>query len=1693
MMKKSTLVYQLTLFTLILFCNSLIAQETEFEITNCGNTQGFAASCLDGGSTYTISVTGQGTMGVDNFGIVEAYFDIDQPNFFDSEAYLVAPDGQEFLLASAVEGINSFPQYSGINNNEILDVSFRNCASLPVTSANIEPSGLTFYPVDAFSSLNDGATSANGDWGIRFCTLDPAEYLEVFCASVTFGNLCPEITNANITPATCSSSSDGSVSFDHQEGACADELLVFSIDGINYQDGNTFNGLTPGDYTGYIAINVPSALLSLQGGSSSVEECITEFPFTIGFNDTEPPFLTDCPADQTVNLDEFCSTDVTIIDPIITDNCGNIPVMQAIITFPNGDSFDPGISGGNPYTFSISGAGVTTIEYYIEDEAGLSANCTTSITTVDITPPVWTNQSIIVNIECGVDDVGQAVQDNLAQLAAEDACGSAIISFDSNQVTPQCGNSEWNDWFYTVADENGNQSGIVGEILINVNDNTPPVISNVPDNVTINCDDAFPVIPQPGTDVFADDVCEGDLSSSITLSSTISMGDCTQGQAVETHFYTYTVEDGCGNVASEVFIVSVFNNEAPEWAITGTVSALQVFNDCEPSDAAQQLFYTYVAEDECGNQNFANVYFYYLDTQAPVLNGIPADVTINCNDDLPTFPTVTASDVCQGDVTADVEYDVSISSLSCDINQTAFIETHTWTISDACGNIQQAEWKITVFNDEAVALGDDITACVGETVTLTTSGLTGTYLWSTGETTSSITVGVADTYSVTVTGPSGCCSIDDVAVSYQNIPNASATGGTLDCSGDDITIMGSSTSTGVTYSWTGPGGYTSADQNPQVSQAGTYVLTVSTSAGCEATANAVVVADTNVPDISTSGGTIDCTTSEVTLTGSSNTSGVNYAWTGPNGYSSSVQNPTVSTTGDYFLTITAPNGCIAEGIAVVEDDTAIPTASATGGTIDCDNDMVTLMTTTSDTDATFSWSGPNGYSSTSQNPSISEAGTYMVTVLSDNGCSNTASATVDLDITDPNLTASAGEIDCNNTTVQLMASSTTSDVIYQWTGPNGYNSTVASPTVDQAGDYTITVESANGCTTTMTVTVTQNTTNPTVTVSNGEIDCINSSITLTPDATDGVTYAWTGPNGFASTMESPSVDEEGTYTIIVTSSNGCTATADATITEDTTAPAISVNDGLINCSNPSTQLSVTSTDNSLNYAWTGPDGFSSDEQNPSVEAPGTYNVTATGDNGCTTTSSVTITQDIAVPNASATGGELTCDANTVQISGASTTVDVDYSWTGPNDFSSATQNPEVGSPGTYTLIVTASNGCTASATVEVTADSELPNISATGGTLDCNTTEIELTGSSTTDNVSFNWTGPGGLDTDAQNPTVSEAGVYTLTVSSDNGCVSEAQVTVSLDNAQPTVIALGGEISCSQSMITLVGNSNNDVTYAWSGPGGYNSTDQNPEVSEPGEYTLTVTGENGCTNETTVMVTADAELPVAGLEAPEVDCDNNKIILTVATDQTYAYSWTFDGTVIATGETVEIDQAGTYGVEITADNGCSITLSYELDEDIMDVQADISTTDATSSVNGTASIDIDNDDNVVSILWDNGQMGLEATDLSVGFHTVTVTTWFGCMFTFEFEIKMSTSVEEIESLESFEVYPTVFQDRINVEAEFTTPTDAQFFILDNTGKVVKTITPQSSATMNETIDLYELSSGIYILAMQAESQIKTVK
>lgn len=791
------------------------------------------------------------------------------------------------------------------------------------------------------------------------------------------------------------------------------------------------------------------------------------------------------------------------------------------------------------------------------------------------------------------------------------------------------------------------------------------------------------------------------------------------------------------------------------------------------------------------------------------------------------------------------------------------------------------------------------------------------------------------------------------------------------CAGSTLNLTAASTTSGVFYSWTGPGGFTSNAQNPSrasatLAMSGDYIVTTSLYA-CSAQKDTITIEVKPMPEVpSASSNSPICETSTLNLSSSSNTNSVSYSWTGPNSFSSSAQNPsipsaTTAASGTYTVTANL-NGCTQSNTISVTVRPLPSAPTASGNSPVCEGSSINLTSSSATTGVSYSWTGPNSYTSTSQNPTIANAtaamaGTYTVTATL-NGCSRTSSTGITIKPVPANLTASTNAPICENATLILSATSTSNGVTYSWTGPNLFSSALQNPTIASAttaatGTYTVTAD-LNGCTRTATTSATVNAAPAGVSANASPTSlCAGDNINLSLSTTStGATYSWTGPNSFSSTAQNPVIAAAttaatGTYTGTVTL-NGCpvSGTISVTVLAGPNEPTLGSNSPV--CENSTLTLTATGAGSGVTYSWAGPNSFSSTLQNPTIPAvtllaSGTYTLTVTNSSTCTRLKTINVTVNPTPAQPSASSSSPLCVGEDLNLTSSSTTTGVSYSWTGPNSFSSTNQNPDIlgvtaAANGNYTVTATLGS-CSRSRTIGVTVNPVPVITSAASNTPVCIDLDINLSATANLAGTSFTWTGPNGFMSSSQNPVISnattaDAGTYTV-IGTRAGCSSApSSTTVVVARLTPTPVAGNDGPVCIGSDLHLTATNITNATYTWTGPNGYTSIQRTPTISgvtgtEGGTYTV-IADVNGCVSlpGTTQVVVNPTSFVNVFASPNDTVCDGTVSLISVAVNPgpTPIYKWfknlnlipgatasTYTATGVATGDEFLVVMSNTVG------------------------------------------------------------------------------------------------------------------------------------------------------------------------------------
>lgn len=803
------------------------------------------------------------------------------------------------------------------------------------------------------------------------------------------------------------------------------------------------------------------------------------------------------------------------------------------------------------------------------------------------------------------------------------------------------------------------------------------------------------------------------------------------------------------------------------------------------------------------------------------------------------------------------------------------------------------------------------------------------------------------TYSVVHSITVGLCTANATSVVVVNpMPTPLIGNNGPVCPGSNLVL---SSGGGTSYSWSGPNGFTSAVQNPTIAaatavNAGVYTVTV-TALGCSSTATTNVAV--NAPTVTASNTGSYCAGSTIQL---NSTAASSYSWSGPGGFTSNAQNPIVanSTTlmaGVYNLTVSIGSCTVFSTTGVVV--AALPSPVIAHNAPVCVGDALTLN---GNGGVTYQWNGPSAFNSASQNVTISpvalaNSGVYSLTVTDANTCSRTTTANVLVNPLPVAVANSNGTV-CPGANILLTSGGGTS---YSWSGPNGFASAIQNPTLSpaalvNAGVYTVTV-TALGCSSTATTNLAINI--PTTSASNTGPYCAGSTIQLNTPA--GTGFVWNGPNGFASALQNPTlanagINANGTYTVIA-SIGGCTAVATTSVTILALPIPVIGSNGPV-CLGRDIFLTA---GGGTSYQWSGPSSFSSSAQNPTITAAGipnagVYSLTVTDANTCTNTITLNV-QVNQLPVAVAAGATVCAGNNAGLTAGGGTS----YSWTGPNGFSSVLQNPVVVSSnathiGQYTVTVTNANTCTNTAVADIMVN-PTPTAGIIGPGAVCLNAVLSYTAQGGT---TYQWAGPNNFSSAAPTITInavstSIGGVYSLTVTSVNGCRASTTTNATVHPLPPVNISSDIRTGCVPLCINFNVSSNSAIqTFAWDLDNGAAFAANSPTAYgcylSAGVHTViaALTNTFGCRNSATYTIQA-YPIPVAEFvynpTKPIVNVSSNIEFTDVSNGANIvAWNWDFTNAGIYTSTqqhpNFNYTAAGEYyaALVVTSDHGCRDTV-----------------------------------------------------------------------------------------------------------------------------------------------------------------------
>jgi gliding motility-associated-like protein len=863
-------------------------------------------------------------------------------------------------------------------------------------------------------------------------------------------------------------------------------------------------------------------------------------------------------------------------------------------------------------------------------------------------------------------------------------------------------------------------------------------------------------------------------------------------------------------------------------------------------------------------------------------------------------------------------------------------------------------------------------------------------------------------YSMGIRDANGCTATQTVQVTQPAALTLNVSTQNANCTAANG--VASTTVTGgtgvITYTWTGGGG-AAAVSNSVV--AGNYIVTATDANGCAITATAVIGL--------TPGGTAAITaSSNITCNGANNgnlTAGMiggtpifTYSWS-PSGQTTAMA--TGLSAGTHTCVITDNFGCTATTVGTLTQPTLL-TAIMNSNNVKCFGTATGTVSAAGSGGTfpyTYLWTSLASTLATVPNVAI---GTHTCNITDANGCTITQT----IGVTQPSsitITSTVTSASCNqaNGSTTITAAGGIPAYTYSWST----GSTLPSISNQFAGTYTVEVKDANNCIQILAATISNNS-GPSISVSTQtNVSCFggNNGVAVASVAGGAPTYTYNWSGGQVTPTATNLL--AGVHTVTVTDANGCVASTSVNITQPT---ALTVN---LTPTNPKcfgaangfgSAIALGGTPGAgYTYTWTGGGGNATLSN---FLGAGVYGLTVADANGCTAITSMTLTNPPAMV-ANVTFTNVTCFNTCNGLAAATVTNNfgvVGYEWTGGP--SVITGQTAMGlCAGTYTLLATDQNSCTAGGQVIITEPTQVTaNITSTGS-VTCNGGNngfAAVTAAGGTGAHTYNWS-PSGITAATANTLT--AGVYVVTVADQNLCTATATATI----LQPTPLATtltttnilcnGG--SDGTANVAYLGGAG-ATTFLW-GPGLQSGNPVNNLLAGP--QTVTITSNGACPTVLTFTLTEPAAL-TAAVSATNSNCGlaNGKVCAVVAGGTgSLSPLWSNGITTLCNNNVL----AGAYTFSVTDANGCVAQASGLINDIAGPVVSITSSTNVScfGGSNGAATTTITGGAGAISVSWSPaGQTTQNVSNFNSGIKNITVTDAAGCVGTASVQITEPTQL-----------------------------------------------------------------------------------
>ena len=823
-----------------------------------------------------------------------------------------------------------------------------------------------------------------------------------------------------------------------------------------------------------------------------------------------------------------------------------------------------------------------------------------------------------------------------------------------------------------------------------------------------------------------------------------------------------------------------------------------------------------------------------------------------------------------------------------------------------------------------------------------------------------------------------------------------------------------------TYSWTGPGGFTSTNQDLVSIPAGTYDVTVTDANMCTVMSSYTVnQEDDCCPDIAIQASVVvdaHCgeTDGTATVIPTGSMSGYDFVWSGPNVTAPTDSLQTNLGPGVYNVTVTATGADASCPPAIAQvtvgnlEGPAIEVVSTGDATCD-DADGSAMVNVLSGTPPyTYAWDNGAG---TAASATGLTAGMYCVTVTDGDGCVELGCVEIESTPGDLTLTMSSTPANCDmaDGTIGAVIGGGTANFTYTWNPNVG---TTASISGVGAGTYCVTVVDANGCTVEDCVVVSEVGGPSLTTDATSDVGCKGDATGIITSSTDaGATISvYDDMNNLVGSGPVVTGLPAGEYTVIATDGSGCETRDLVEIEEPKDILSLEISRlNPADCISGLGNIDIDVMGGTPPYTYDWNNGAYTTQDLTAVPV-GNYCVVVTDANGCTIDECIMlILEEDCCPDI-AIQASVVVDAHCGDTDGTATVIPTgsmsgyDFVWSGPNVTVPTDSLQTNLGPGVYNVTVTATG-----------ADASCPPAIAqvTVGNLEGPAIEVVSTGDATCDDAdgsamvnvlsgtppyTYAWDNGAGTAASATGLT---AGMYCVTVTDGDGCVELGCVEIESTPGDLTLTMSSTPANCDMADGTIgavIGGGTANFTYTW-----------NPNVGTTasisgvgaGTYCVTVVDANGCTVEDCVVVSEVGGPSLTTDATSDVGCKGDATgIITSSTDAGATISVYDDmNNLVGSGPVVTGLPAGEYTVIATDGSGCETRDLVEIEEPKDILSLEISRLNPADCISGLGNIDIDvmGGTPPYTYDWNNGAYTTQdLTAVPVGNYCVVVTDANGC-------------------------------------------------------------------------------------------------